>query len=163
MQNQGDYAIADCLKANTRRLSSACRRVIEAGSRQALNRLSIDSIRCETRVRSIVDDNHRRRGRQKPMAALVNEGLAIADHAKADGKLPLTLKPRFARDALTRPLHAKDSPTPRRYPVACRHRGNLNAAAIEDPIDEQGVGHQSQSVSAPRQKPVGSDRAEREQ
>jgi hypothetical protein len=33
MQNQGDYAIADCLKANTRRLSSACRRVIEAGSR----------------------------------------------------------------------------------------------------------------------------------
>jgi hypothetical protein len=34
----------------------------------------------------------------------VNEGPAIADHAKADGKLPLTLKPRFARDALTRPL-----------------------------------------------------------
>ena len=33
MQNQGDYAIADCLKANTRRLSSACRRVIETGSR----------------------------------------------------------------------------------------------------------------------------------
>jgi hypothetical protein len=33
MQNQGDYAIADCLKANSRRLSSACRRVIEAGSR----------------------------------------------------------------------------------------------------------------------------------
>jgi hypothetical protein len=33
MQNQGDYAIADCLKTNTRRLSSACRRVIEAGSR----------------------------------------------------------------------------------------------------------------------------------
>jgi putative tryptophan/tyrosine transport system substrate-binding protein len=29
----GDYAIADCLKTNTRRLSSACRRVIEAGSR----------------------------------------------------------------------------------------------------------------------------------
>ena len=26
-ENQGDYAIADCLKANTRRLSSACRRV----------------------------------------------------------------------------------------------------------------------------------------
>ena len=33
MQNQGDYAIADCLKTNERRLSSACRRVIEAGSR----------------------------------------------------------------------------------------------------------------------------------
>jgi hypothetical protein len=33
MQNQGDYAIADCLKTNSRRLSSACRRVIEAGSR----------------------------------------------------------------------------------------------------------------------------------
>jgi hypothetical protein len=33
MQNQRDYAIADCLKANGRRLSSACRRVIEAGSR----------------------------------------------------------------------------------------------------------------------------------
>jgi hypothetical protein len=32
----------------------------------------------------------------------------------------------------------------------------LNAAAIEEPIDEQGVGHQSQSVSAPRQKPVDS-------
>jgi hypothetical protein len=30
---KGDYAIADCLKANTRRLSSACRRVIEPGSR----------------------------------------------------------------------------------------------------------------------------------
>jgi hypothetical protein len=33
MQNQGDYAIADCLKTNSRRLSSPCRRVIEAGSR----------------------------------------------------------------------------------------------------------------------------------
>jgi len=33
VQNQGDYAIADCLKTNERRLSSACRRVIEAGSR----------------------------------------------------------------------------------------------------------------------------------
>jgi len=33
MQNQGDYAMADCLKANARRLSSACRRVIEGGSR----------------------------------------------------------------------------------------------------------------------------------
>jgi hypothetical protein len=32
----------------------------------------------------------------------------------------------------------------------------LNAAAIEEPIDEQGVGHQSQSVSVPRQKPVDS-------
>jgi hypothetical protein len=29
-QNQGDYAIADCLKTNERRLNSACRRVIEA-------------------------------------------------------------------------------------------------------------------------------------
>jgi len=28
-----DYAIADCLKTNERRLSSACRRVVEAGSR----------------------------------------------------------------------------------------------------------------------------------
>jgi hypothetical protein len=33
VQNQGDYAIADCLKTNERRLSSACRRVMEAGSR----------------------------------------------------------------------------------------------------------------------------------
>jgi hypothetical protein len=32
----------------------------------------------------------------------------------------------------------------------------LNAAAIEEPIDEQGVGHQSQSASAPHQKPVDS-------
>jgi len=30
---KGDYGIADCLKTNERRLSSACRRVIEAGSR----------------------------------------------------------------------------------------------------------------------------------
>jgi Cysteine rich repeat len=33
VQSQGDYAIADCLKMNERRLSSACRRVMEAGSR----------------------------------------------------------------------------------------------------------------------------------
>ena len=30
---QGDYAIADCLRANTQRLTPACRRVIEAGGR----------------------------------------------------------------------------------------------------------------------------------
>jgi hypothetical protein len=34
VQNQGDYAIADCLKTNERQLSSACRRVMEAGSVQ---------------------------------------------------------------------------------------------------------------------------------
>ncbi len=33
MQNQGDYAIADCLRTNIRRLTPACRRVIEAGGR----------------------------------------------------------------------------------------------------------------------------------
>jgi hypothetical protein len=33
MQNQGDYAIADCLRTNMQRLSAACRRVIEGGGR----------------------------------------------------------------------------------------------------------------------------------
>src|SRR5262249_34237926 len=34
MQNQGDYAIADCLRTNMQRLSSACRRVIQGGGQK---------------------------------------------------------------------------------------------------------------------------------
>lgn len=33
MEKQGDYAIADCLRTNMQRLSSACRRVFESGGR----------------------------------------------------------------------------------------------------------------------------------
>jgi hypothetical protein len=33
MEQEGDYAMADCLKANNRRLSPRCRQALESGER----------------------------------------------------------------------------------------------------------------------------------